>query len=74
MNVSVDLNTIVSGLILAVLLYVARTLTAITQKQAVQDQAMQSDRERASETRARVIAVEQRVGELEVRIGPAERT
>lgn len=74
MSVTVDLNTIVSGLILAVLLYVARTLSTISEKQAVTDEALRADREQNRETRARVIDVEQRVGDLEVRFGPNERT
>jgi hypothetical protein len=69
MNVSIDLNTIVSGLALAAILWVARTVSAIDKKQAVAEQESKSQDEYAQETRSRVITVEVKVGELEVEVG-----
>jgi uncharacterized protein YqfA (UPF0365 family) len=68
MNLTIDLNTIVSGLALAAILYVARTVTAIDRKQAVAEERADSADEYAKETRSRVITVEKKVNELEVEV------
>lgn len=66
MNLTIDLNTIVSGLALAAILYVARTVTSLEKKQAVAEQEGKAQDDYARETRARVMTVEEKVGELEV--------
>jgi hypothetical protein len=66
MNLTIDLNTIVSGLALAAILYVARTVTSLEKRQAVADQEGKAQDDYSRETRARVMSVEEKVGELEV--------
>ena len=69
MILNIDLNTIVSGLALAGILSVARTVTALEKKQAVAEQEGKSQDDYARETRARVVDVEKQVGTLEVEVG-----
>jgi predicted RNA methylase len=74
MNLAIDLNTIVSGLALAAILYVARTVTAIDRKQAVSEERADSAQDYARETRERVAAAEEDIDELKVDVASLKQT
>lgn len=68
MNISVDFGTIVQSLALAGILYIARTINQIDRKMAVLETQAVANESFAKETRTRIIAVEERVGHLEVAV------
>ncbi len=66
MNLTIDINTIISGTILLLLTYVARTLINLEKRQAVADQEGKAQDDYARETRTRVVTVEKKIGAMEV--------
>jgi broad specificity phosphatase PhoE len=66
MSMTVDLNTIVSGLVLAAIIYVARSVRAIETAQAVSAEKEKAQDRTLDEDRARIIDVETKTSRLEV--------